>query len=438
MAEASYSKAQIDFLAKSFKGINIAGGAVRSGKTYAQTIAMVYFLIDHATPGMQGLITAKTLDAIERNIFQNLHQFLEQENMSDAFEFRRQPLRVIYKPKNIELVCLGASDDKAEARLRGMTAQIWVADEVTLYPEWFYDQCVLRLSYGQRVSYQTCNPDAYSHWLYQKYIKAGKANYFQFKLTDNPSLSKSYCDEIKGLYSGIFYKRFIEGEWGGDEDSLVLPEFQSKYDAVVRGWERPNDFIPMVSADIGGRNDFTFILFGYYDFTGNKIVIEDEVVFKKRINTLEMADAIRDKEIELWGDTEPSRYCDVDPRLIEDMNLLNNMLFIQTRKDDKMSQVNALRIGIQREEVIILPECRELVEHCQAACWKKTKSGILTYERSDKHGHFDGVDALVYFYRNANKRNPYKENKTWNQLYYSKPAKRNPFIPKYVSKIMSR
>lgn len=51
--------------------------------------------------------------------------------------------------------------------------------------------------------------------------------YLHFQMTDNPSLSPAVLRRYKRLYSGTFYRRFVEGRWVA-ADGLVYPMFDPK------------------------------------------------------------------------------------------------------------------------------------------------------------------------------------------------------------------
>ena len=75
-----------------------------------------------------------------------------------------------------------------------------------------------------------CNPEHPYHWFYKEWIqKAAEKQvlYLHFQMTDNPSLSPAVLRRYKRLYSGTFYRRFVEGRWVA-ADGLVYPMFDPK------------------------------------------------------------------------------------------------------------------------------------------------------------------------------------------------------------------
>jgi len=392
--------------------VNILSGSMRSGKTIASIYRFLGFLINEAKPGVSILITAKHKDLIEQNLFLPMKQIVAEEKIDGAFDFSRNPIRMTFLPKNILCFCAGAKDDRAEDGIRGMTIQAWLGDEITLYPESFFNMAMSRLSHEPRVAFLTCNPDMLTHFVYRKWIATREAKNFKFSLTDNPSLDPGYIEKLKKGYTGVYYTRYIEGEWGGSDDSLVIPEYFEARDEILQTRDLPPSYVPMMSLDVGWR-DFTFALFGYYDFADDMIVIDDEVVIKKNMNTEMLARMTKEKEDELFGKPCVARFTDIDLRLIEDMSVLHSLHFIPTRKDDKEAAINNLRILIKNRKIRINSKCVELDKHLSGAFWNDRRT---TYERTEECGHFDGVDALIYFVRNIIRRNPYaSQESTWQK-----------------------
>jgi hypothetical protein len=64
---------------------------------------------------------------------------------------------------------------------------------------------------------------------------------------------------------------------------------------------------------------------------------------------------------------------------------------------------------VQRRELIIDPQCKNLIAQLKYARWKQ--GDRMTYERSETYGHYDLVDALVILVSNIVRgRNPVPEH----------------------------
>src|SRR5690606_7784556 len=91
--------------------------------------------------------------------------------------------------------------------------------------------------------------------------------------------------------------------------------------------------------------------------------------------------------------------------VINDLYMLHRIVFLPTQKHDKESQINQLRQLIRECKLIINPKCKVLIDHLKSATWDRNRKG---FSRSKDKGHFDAIDALIYFVRNVDiSKNPY-------------------------------
>src|SRR5690606_26942246 len=93
-------------------------------------------------------------------------------------------------------------------------------DEATIIPQAFWQMLVTRLSVDGARLLATTNPGSKSHWLRKEWIlKAASVGliHFAFTMEDNPSLSEQFKADMRASYSGVFYQRFINGEWTNAE-----------------------------------------------------------------------------------------------------------------------------------------------------------------------------------------------------------------------------
>lgn len=245
---------------------------------------------------------------------------------------------------------------------------------------------------------------------------------------------------------------------------VVVPEWEEARKTALVAVPRPEFFRAQVSLDFGG-SDPHFAGLGYYDFTRDALVVEDEVFLHAGENTLQLSEAVKAKERALWGtdswdgtiralpdaeelrllenlpdflrgrvqndDTEwtaqqPfSRIADNNLQLVRDLLELHGLAFIPTRKDNKELQVNALRVRIRKGGLLVHPRCKHLDRHLLSTTWLNHKR--KDYARRNKE-HGDGVDLLVYWNRNLDKANPvplwrrHVEPQTPGQLFRQRQA----------------
>lgn len=263
--------------------ISIWTGAVRSGKTIASLFA---FLIAVATAGDQGLIVivGRTLQTIERNILDPLQDWALFDFVTGHVHHTRGATTAVILGRTIHLI--GASDARAEGRIRGSTIQIAYVDEATLIPEGFWIQLLARLSVPGARLLATTNPDGPAHWLRKRFLlRAGELNlrFWHFTINDNPGLPAAYIADLKKEYQGLWYRRFILGEWclaeGAvfdmfDEKRHVVPELPP-----IRRWLA-------AGIDHGSTNPFAAIALGLgvdgllYAVNEYRFSAKDELVSK--------------------------------------------------------------------------------------------------------------------------------------------------------------
>ncbi|MBO2461169.1 PBSX family phage terminase large subunit [Actinomadura violacea] len=201
--------------------ISLWEGAVSSGKTIASLVA---FLIAVAQAPENGLIfcVGRTLQTVERNIIEVLMQPLGPFGpLAKYVEHTRGSNVATIFGRTVHLV--GASDVRAEGRIRGATASLIYIDEATLIPEGFWTMCLSRIRVPGARLIATTNPDGPSHWLRKKFLlREGRLNLrsWHFVLDDNPFLEESFKQDLRNEYVGLWYRRFIQGEWCLAEGSV--------------------------------------------------------------------------------------------------------------------------------------------------------------------------------------------------------------------------
>lgn len=211
---ARLSTKQKDSILDAVCRINIWHGAIRSGKTIASIVAWLLY-VRNAPPGPLAMI-GKTRDTIARNVLDVIADIAP-----DAITYTRgaTTCRILGRLVHV----LGANDAKAEKILRGLTLAGAYLDEATLVPEEFFVQLLGRLSVPGAKLFASTNPDSPVHWLMRKYIsRAAELNLYvvHFALADNPSLDPEYVAALAAEFTGLWFKRFIQGLWVAAEGAI--------------------------------------------------------------------------------------------------------------------------------------------------------------------------------------------------------------------------
>lgn len=238
----------------------------------------------------------------------------------------------------------------------------------------------------------------------------------------NPLLTQDQINKIIDKMGGIKSERFRR-EYLCDiiksANLSVIPEFNDDLiKEIVKVWDKPPFYDAYVSMDIGGK-DLTAVVFGYYDFRSGKVIIEDELSFNfmEKDNHIKLLmEKIREKESFLWLNyltnelKKPyKRISDIDYIVQQEIYRYSNgeLNFIASKKDNKDSAINNLRVLLANQKIIINPKCKILIRHLTNVKWK-SQNNKDTFARSPDNGHYDFVDALIYFTRNVDfNKNPY-------------------------------
>ena len=233
------------------KRINLLEGSVSSGKTWVSLVLWA-FEVKTSPQDKAYLMCAKSLTTLKRNCLLLLQELVGERNFT--FSLSSKEARLFGRKVFLE----GANDARSEAKIRGMTLQAAYCDELTQFPEDFYTMLLSRLRLPNAKLIATTNPDSPSHWLKTSYIDRQDELDFldiKFLLEDNPTLPRDYVENLKKEYVGVFYERFILGNWVAAE-GLIYPMYEDAIEEPPS--EKAEDY--QLSIDYGTLNAFACIL----------------------------------------------------------------------------------------------------------------------------------------------------------------------------------
>lgn len=232
--------------------INLLEGAVRSGKTWISLV--VFALWAGLRPaGATFLMTGKSLKSLKRNCLDVLTGLVGTSNFTYSLASKEGLIfgRTVYLE--------GANDARAEGKIRGLTLTGAYCDEATLYAEDFFTMLLSRLSMPGAKLFATTNPDGPLHWLNVKYLKRAAEldmRVYSFTIDDNPYLDPAYVEALKREYTGVFYKRFILGQWVVAEGACY-PQFASAPEDYMTDALPDKGRFCSIGVDFGGNRSLT-------------------------------------------------------------------------------------------------------------------------------------------------------------------------------------
>jgi hypothetical protein len=196
-----------------------------------------------------------------------------------------------------------------------------------------------------------------------------------------------YCEHVPEK------SRLIIPEWMDVEGDCIIDVTGEKRTPNYRDWYASGDF---------GFEDLSVVLYAWFDFEHQDIVIEHEVV-GHRISSLEVG--LECKKVEQAHQIVPvMRVADAPLQLLSDMahpTLGPGIVFTPAMKDDSDVSLAQLRNQVQTRHIKVHPRCVTLISHLRYGIWNERRS---TFERSDGFGHWDAIDALKYLNRAVNRR----------------------------------
>ena len=192
----------------------ICDGSIRSGKTVSMTVGFILWSMSRFN-NQSFAICGRTIEALRRNVIVHIPTWLE--GLFTVTERRSENKMVVTVGKRTNTYYLfGGRDESSYTLIQGITLAGVLFDEVALMPRSFVEQAMARCSVSGSKFWFNCNPESPGHWFYKEWIcKAAERNmlYLHFTMDDNLSLDSKIKARYEGMYSGVFYDRYIRGLW---------------------------------------------------------------------------------------------------------------------------------------------------------------------------------------------------------------------------------
>jgi hypothetical protein len=335
-----------------------------------------------------------------------------QRDMPEGYRYEYQTVDSVWKIGNGSgLYIRGVNHDRGDSA-RGPGANIIVCDEYGFWkePAYIVKEALfpqLENQEGQWLIKTSTPPENLGHVYYKEKAEAERKNRFIQKIIyDNEALSKEelaiIIEESGGIDSPAFRRERL-CEPVSDPDMLIIPEWSKNPQVVPTDYPRPEFFDAYMGGD-SGQDDNTFLLFGYYDFPKDEVVIEREFVTNNETteNIINHAKAI---EQEIWDKEPYRRVYDADKQLTYDITAGHKYTVHRPEKTDRVAAINSLRARVSAGKFKVKECCTQLIEQLRVGLWADEKH--KDFERTEGLGHLDGIAAAIYFNRSVNtKRNP--------------------------------
>ena len=379
----------------------ICDGAVRSGKTSIMMVAFIDWAMREFS-GQRFGICGKTVDSATKNI---IVPYISMSYAKERYTIRWRRSDKLLEVKRGSVVnwfeVFGGKDESSFMLIQGRTLAGVLLDEVVLMPESFVNQALARCSVDGARMWFSCNPDNPNHWFYVNWIKRcseRNALYLHFTMPDNPSLSEKTLARYEAMYTGVFYRRYIMGEWCLAEGLVYdfseanitdeVPEFADYY----------------ISIDYGTLNPFSC---GLWAVNGNKAVRIKEYYYDGRAKYKQLTDEEYCDAVERLTDGYEIKRAIIDPSAASFITALKRRGFrVQQADNAVLDGIRRTAVYLKNGNIKIHRCCTDAIREFGLYRWddKKTEDAVV---KDNDHA----MDDIRYFCSTIMKYKVEKKNK---------------------------
>lgn len=380
---------------RNYDGI-ICDGAIRSGKTVSMADGFVLWSMSRFS-GQNFAVCGKTIESLRRNVISLMPQWLE--GFFSIVERRSENKLIITSGSTTNYYYLFGGKDESSCKLvQGSTLAGVLFDEVALMPRSFVEQAMARCSVAGSKFWFNCNPENPSHWFYTEWVrKAQERNilHLHFTMADNLSLAPEIKARYESMYTGVFYRRYIQGLWVKAE-GLVYPMFDRSKHVVHAVPARSPRHRYYVAVDYGTVNPFAA---GLYDYspTAQQATMVKELYYRGGSDNRVDNEAYYKMLRELIGDY-PIEYIIIDPSassMIETIQKYGKFMVVKA-DNDVLNGIQDVTKFLNSGALAFHESCKSTFEEFETYSWDE-KSAVDAVLKENDHS----MDQLRYFCRTA-------------------------------------
>jgi PBSX family phage terminase large subunit len=272
-------------------------------------------------------------------------------------------------------------------------------------PQSFFQMLLSRMSPDGARLYGTTNPDSPYHWLKAEYLdnselRANKILWSDhFTMADNPNLLPEFVEAQKRLYTGFFYKRFVEGLWVMAEGAIYKDSWSEdllydQKDEPVGLRTRGRQVQRIIPIDYGTTNPMVFL--DIYD-DGKVFWVVREYYWDSVVQMRQKTDAEYADDLAEFIGPERSAKVIIDPSAASFKAEMTKRGIWHVDADNEVNEgIRLVSMVLNKRQVRF---CRQTapktIQEMQTYAWD-TKAAQRGEEKPLKvHDH--GPDALRYF-----------------------------------------
>ena len=367
----------------------VCDGAVRSGKTLS--MGMGFFLwammcFDHQRFGICG----KTIQSLRRNVLGEVQPRLEKLGFLWQEKRSENLLIVRFCGHENRFYIFGGRDESSASLIQGITFAGILMDEVALMPRSFVEQACARCSVSGSRLWFNCNPAGPTHWFYKTWIlEADRRNCLRlhFTMEDNPSLSPEIRMRYERLYSGVFYRRYILGQWAQAEGrvydffepEMVKPVPQGAFEK----W--------YISCDYGTVNPTSMGLWGLQKGIWYRA---KEFYFNSREAQRQMTDEEYAAALKNLAGERKITAVIVDPSAASFIEVLRRKGWrVQKADNDVLAGIRLTSDALKEGRIVICEGCSDCIREMDEYVWDLSSGAKDRVKKEHDHA----MDDMRYF-----------------------------------------
>ncbi|MEA4896035.1 MAG: PBSX family phage terminase large subunit [Oscillospiraceae bacterium] len=367
----------------------ICDGAVRSGKTLCMGISFVCWAMRKFSGQYFGMC-GKTIASLRRNVIGVLLPVMSDLGFICEERISKNLFTVSFGGRTNTFYLFGGRDESSQALIQGATFAGVLLDEVALMPRSFVEQACARCSVANSKLWFNCNPEGPNHWFYLEWVKKSRerrALYIHFELEDNPALSRRIISRYRKMYSGVFYRRFILGEWVSSQ-GRVYDFFDESYIGSAPEGEMEEY---AVSCDYGTANPASFGLWGLKSTVWYRL---KEYYYNSRAEGAQKTDAEYVVDLMHLCNGVSPRSVVVDPSAASFIEALRREgLNVLKADNDVLSGIRLTADLLKSGKLVICRDCVDAIREFSLYSWDEKQEGKDAPIKQFDHA----MDDIRYF-----------------------------------------
>ncbi len=380
---------------RDYDGI-ICDGSIRSGKTVSMSDGFVLWSMSRFN-GQNFAVCGKTIESLRRNVITLMPQWLE--GIFSITERRSENKLIITSGSTTNYYYLfGGKDESSYTLVQGITLAGVLFDEVALMPRSFVEQAMARCSVVGSKFWFNCNPENPSHWFYTEWIKKALERnilHLHFTMDDNLSLDPGIKARYESMYTGVFYRRYIQGLWVKAE-GLVYPMFDRSKHVVHAVPAKSPRHRYYVAVDYGTVNPFAAGLYDYSPVEQRAVMVRE--LYYRGGSSNRVDNEAYYKMLQGLIGNYPIEYIIIDPSassMIETIQKYGDFVVVKA-DNDVLNGIQDVTKFLNAGVLAFHESCKNTFEEFEAYSWDE-KSTVDAVLKENDHS----MDQLRYFCRTA-------------------------------------